>query len=123
MDDKHKNLIGLHRSKFVQCVDVKRLMPFLQGNEVLSETDVDAIIRQPSRGCKVEKLLDILQNKGNQAFQTLCLALETTYPHLVTVMFLGVNNRAISCIGLYFTIYFSNFNLGTGYSTGMVSVA
>ncbi|KAG1674898.1 hypothetical protein GQR58_014911 [Nymphon striatum] len=94
MDQKHKDLIGLHRSKFVQCVDVKRLMPFMQENEVLSVTDVEVIHRQQSRGGKVERLLDILQFKGNHAFQTLCLALETTYPHLLTVMFLGGNNKA-----------------------------
>ncbi|CAG0884142.1 unnamed protein product [Darwinula stevensoni] len=41
----------------------------------------------------VERLLDILPNRGCQAFQTLCLALETTYPHLVTVMFLGTNQQ------------------------------
>jgi hypothetical protein len=92
MDDKHKELLDIHRPKFVQAVDVERLYPILQGTEILNTEDIAVIEQQQNRCAKVEKLLEILPKKGTQAFQTLCLALETTYPHLLTI----IHHRPIS---------------------------
>ncbi|XP_006811582.2 disks large homolog 5-like, partial [Saccoglossus kowalevskii] len=91
MENKHNELLMCHRAKFVQSVEVERLYPILQNSGVLSAQDTEEIARITTSHGKVEKLLDILPSKGNQAFKSLCLALETTYPHLLTVMFLGSN--------------------------------
>ncbi|XP_041362513.1 disks large homolog 5-like [Gigantopelta aegis] len=94
MEEKHKELLELHRQKF-HAVDVERLYPILQGADVLTSDEVKEVNSQNSKIAKVEKFLDILPQKGSLAFESLCLALETCYPHLLTVMFLG-SSRATS---------------------------
>ena len=93
MEDKYKELLELHRSKFSLVVDVERLFPILESAEVLVKEDIDEVSKQTTGPAKVDKLLDILIAKENLAFKSLCYALESTYPHLLTVMFLGNNNR------------------------------
>ncbi|XP_054712748.1 LOW QUALITY PROTEIN: disks large homolog 5-like [Uloborus diversus] len=93
MDEKHKELLKFHRTRFLQCVDIDRLIPHLQSNGVLSNDDVTDLRKYTSSGAKAEKLLDLLPSKGSQAFQAFCLALENTYPHLLTVMFLSGNKK------------------------------
>ncbi|XP_055954932.1 disks large homolog 5 [Patella vulgata] len=94
METRYRELLELHRTKFVQLVEVERLYPILHGgSDGLSPTDIAEINKHSSREDKVEKLLSMLPSKGNLAFQSLCLALETTYPHLLTVMFLGSSHR------------------------------
>ncbi|KAL3877008.1 hypothetical protein ACJMK2_034768 [Sinanodonta woodiana] len=94
MEEKYKELLELHRSKFTSVIDVERLFPILEGADVLDVKDIAEIKAQPTKPGRVEKLLDILPIKKNLAFKNLCLALETTYPHLLTVMFLG-NNQSV----------------------------
>nr|XP_042896904.1 disks large homolog 5 isoform X2 [Parasteatoda tepidariorum] len=93
MDEEHKELLKFHRTRFLQCVDIDRLIPLLQTNGVLTNDDVTDLKKYNNSGAKAEKLLDLLPSKGSQAFQAFCLALETTYPHLLTVMFLGGNKK------------------------------
>ncbi|XP_022255283.1 disks large homolog 5-like isoform X3 [Limulus polyphemus] len=93
MNEQYRELIGELRPKFVRCVDTDCLIPCLKANGTLSFDDVNDVCNQESTTAKAEKLLDILQNKGSQAFQSLCVALETTYPHLLTVMFLGSTQK------------------------------
>lgn len=93
MESKHKELLQIHRAKFSIAVDVDRLCPILEGTGILNPNDVAEIRNQSTKACQVETLLDILPTKGNMAFQGLCSALETTYPRLLTVMFLGSNQK------------------------------
>ena len=86
MEEKHTQILELHRAKFVKAVDVERLYPILQGADVLGSNDMAEINQLSTRESKVETLLDLLPSKGSQAFQTLCVALEPTYPHLLTAM-------------------------------------
>lgn len=96
MEDKHKELLEFHRGRFVRAVDPDRLTAALKGSEVLDDDDLISINNQPSNGAKVEKILDILPCKGTYAFQSLCHALELTYPHLLTLMFLGGTNKNVN---------------------------
>lgn len=92
MDESHKELLKIHRDKFIASIEVDRLFPTLQGAGVLDSNDISLIKSGTSRSGQAEKLLNVLPEKSNFAFQSLCLALETTYPHLLTVMFLGSNH-------------------------------
>lgn len=92
MDERLKELLHVFRNKFAQ-IDVERIIPFLRDTGVLCSEDVDAIRRHASPSQRILTLLDILPMKGSQAFQTLCLALETTYPHLLTIMLIGASQR------------------------------
>lgn len=89
MEEQHSNLLRQYRSKFVQSVEVDRLYPMLVKTKVLSVAETSIIDQLPSQQERVGRLLDILPTKGRLAFESFCLALETTYPHLLTVMFLG----------------------------------
>ncbi|XP_071829288.1 disks large homolog 5-like isoform X3 [Apostichopus japonicus] len=89
MEERHSNLLRQYRPKFVQSVEVDRLYPMLVNTKVLSHTETNMLEMLPSPQDRVECLLDMLPNKGSMAFESLCLALETTYPHLLTIMFLG----------------------------------
>ncbi|GBN69421.1 Disks large 5, partial [Araneus ventricosus] len=93
MDEEHKELLKFHRTRFLQCVDIDRLIPLLQTSGVLTNDDVTDLRKYNSSEAKAEKLLDLLPSKGSQAFQAFCLALENTYPHLLTVMFLSGNKK------------------------------
>lgn len=92
MDENHKELLKIHQDKFLASIEVDRLFPILQDAGVLDSDDISLIKSATSRSSQVEKLLNILPEKTSYSFQTLCLALEPTYPHLLTVMFLGSNN-------------------------------
>ncbi|KAF8796408.1 Disks large like protein [Argiope bruennichi] len=93
MDEEHKELLKFHRTRFLQCVDIDRLIPLLQTSGVLTNDDVTDLRKFNSSEAKAEKLLDLLPSKGSHAFQAFCLALENTYPHLLTVMFLSGNKK------------------------------
>ena len=95
MEERHAQILKFHRAKFVQSVEVERLYGMLQPS-VLSQADVVEIEQQPTPQAKMQKMLDVLPGRGSQAFQMLCLTLETTYPHLLTVMFLGSDSVSVS---------------------------
>ena len=98
MDVKFKELLDDHRAKFSAVVDVGRILPILESAETLTHSDVDEINTLTTSKEKVDKILDVLIEKGNHAFQSLCFALESTYPHLLTVMFLG-HSQQIGAVG------------------------
>ncbi|XP_071107685.1 LOW QUALITY PROTEIN: disks large homolog 5-like [Haliotis cracherodii] len=90
MDDKHKELVAMHRSKIVQTVEVDKLRPYLEkGAQVLGPDEVAEIEGQSSRMAKVEKLLDVLSVKGGPAYENFLHALKNTYPHFFDVLFMG----------------------------------
>lgn len=94
MDDKHKDFLILHRPKFVRIVDVDRLIPYLQNEKILNEKDIEELRRELTSSSKAEKLLDILPTKGSLAFHALCMALEATYPRLLSLMFFGKGSNS-----------------------------
>lgn len=93
MEVKYKELLETHRSKFSAVVDAGSLLPILERAETLTQAEVDEINKQTTNKEKIDKTLDILTTKDNFAFKSLCYALEPTYPHLLTVMFLGNSQR------------------------------
>jgi len=102
MEVKYKELIELHRHKFSAVVDADRVLPILESAETLTPSEVLEINQLGSHKEKVNKVLDLLLHKDNLAFKGLCHALESTYPHLLTIMFLGnsqTQQRATSASG------------------------
>ena len=93
MEEKYRELLDIHRSKFSDDVDAEVVLPILEREKVLDQNDVDVINQLTTNGDKVAKILDQLILKGNAAFESLCAALESTYPHLLTLMFLEKNER------------------------------
>ena len=89
MEEKYRELLAHHRVAFASSVEVERLYSVLQNENVLTVDDIEEIDKQPSGRDRADKLIDIIQLKENYGFKKLCKALENTYPHLLTVMFLG----------------------------------
>ncbi|XP_072165005.1 disks large homolog 5-like [Diadema setosum] len=87
MDEKHVALLRRNRETFAKSVAVERLFPML--NEIITLAETTEIKLLPSSEARVLRLLEILPGKGKNAFTYLCLALEKTYPHLLTVMCIG----------------------------------
>lgn len=102
MEERHKELLKIHHEKFLNTVEVERLYPFLQGAQVLVTDDILEINKHHRGDEKVGKLLEIIQQKPNFPFQNLCFALQSTYPQLLTAMFLGQNPRDLSTGGLIY---------------------
>lgn len=104
MDESHKELLKIHRETFTASIEVDRLFPVLESACVLDSDDISLVKSATSRASQVEKLLKILPEKPSYAFQSFCHALESTYPHLLTVMFLG-SNHTVSTPGIvYITV-------------------
>lgn len=106
METKHKELLSVHRATFVNALEVEKLTPILVEKEALTIEDVDDINNQGDRFARAERLLDILPERNNSAFQSLCHALERHYPHLLTesvmtsLMYLSNQRVATSTPGI-----------------------
>ncbi|KAK3089838.1 hypothetical protein FSP39_006961 [Pinctada imbricata] len=92
MEEKHKELLDHLKTNFTNSFDVEKLVPVLRRENILTEVDVSEVENTLSRD-KAEKLIDIIKLKDKNAFEKLCKALENTFPHLLTVMFLGSQRR------------------------------
>lgn len=91
MEERYKELLKIHHEKFATTIEVERLYPILQGAQVLTTDDILEINKHHRSDEKVGKLLEIIQQKPHCPFQKLCFALQSTYPQLLTTMFLGQN--------------------------------
>lgn len=93
MESRHCELLEKNRDKFIQTVDIDVLLPYFQATNLVSPADVISIATQTTKQTKITKFFDILcDNTSPQVFHTLCTALESTYPHLLTAMFLGASD-------------------------------
>lgn len=76
MDDEHRQILRLNWAKIRQDLDPNKLLPSLVN--VLDEEDVEQIKGEEGRSARCDKLIDMLQRRGQEAFDTLVKALEST---------------------------------------------
>lgn len=93
MFSDHNQVLIAQRNAIVNDLDVKDVFTFLRSKFVLTEDDEDVILGEKTRRREVEKLLDILLLKGDDAFKWFLSSLEEKYPHLVCY---GVDNGEVS---------------------------
>lgn len=110
MEERYKELLKIHHEKFATTIEVERLYPILQGAQVLTTDDILEINKHHRSDEKVGKLLEIIQQKPHCPFQNLCFALQSTYPQLLTTMFLGQNLPDTNTGGSPFDILYQDRN-------------
>ena len=77
-------LLSRHRSAITVDLDVRLVLPVLIRKSVFTYADECEILSQPDARQRAEVFVDILSEKGYDAFKEFCLALERCYPHLLT---------------------------------------
>ncbi|XP_070785275.1 death domain-containing protein CRADD [Enoplosus armatus] len=77
MDPAHKALLRGHRLELSgQLLVSDTIVPFLYQEDILTETQVEDIVSQPTNRQKSLKLLDILPSRGPRAFDSFLSSLE-----------------------------------------------
>ncbi len=94
MEDYKPNILDFYQPKFLHCVNVERLFPFLEAGDAVTQGEIAEILTPSATSERVERLLNVLLPKGPQALDTLLLTLEATYPHVLASLFLGRLGRA-----------------------------
>ena len=77
-------LLSKHRSAIAVDLDVRAVLPVLIRKAVFTYADECEILSQPDARQRAEVFIDILSEKGYDAFKEFCLALEICCPHLLT---------------------------------------
>ncbi|XP_055873849.1 tight junction protein ZO-1-like isoform X3 [Biomphalaria glabrata] len=72
------------RLKFVQELDINKLLPRLLRRGIFTVTEEKEILSPPSPKKRTENLLDIISQKDRYAFAEFCKSLEECAPHLLT---------------------------------------
>ena len=80
MDDKHRKILRRQRSNLLRDLQVMKLLPRL--HSVLDTDDEEEVKAEPTRGEKVDKLLNILPKKGPKAFDVFVKGLQEIQPFL-----------------------------------------
>ncbi|KAI0232969.1 hypothetical protein LSAT2_016749 [Lamellibrachia satsuma] len=77
-------LLSKHRSAIAVDLDVRAVLPILIRKTIFTYADECEILSQPDARQRAEVFIDILSEKGYDAFKEFCLALESSCPHLLT---------------------------------------
>lgn len=76
------------RSKFVQELDINKVLPRLLRRGIFSVSEEKEILAPALPQKRIEVLLDILSKKDRNVFVEFCRSLEDCAPHLLTFIVL-----------------------------------
>eukprot|EP00058_Branchiostoma_floridae_P021270 XP_002606760.1 hypothetical protein BRAFLDRAFT_82402 [Branchiostoma floridae] len=86
MEQRHRNLLEVKRLEISSDLRFRDIRRHLLDNRILNGTDLDDIENEETRGDQVKVLLDILPNRGPNAFAVFRDALKHRYPHLARIL-------------------------------------
>ena len=86
MTNSHRELLTANRVDIVDDLLVDDVLTELVSNFVFDNDDVELIHAESTSKRQAEKLLDLLVNKGDQAFSHFLAALKDPYPHIVELL-------------------------------------
>ena len=98
MLEKHRYLLIKFRQEIVDDLLVDDVLVFLQSKFVLDSEDAEVIRGEATSRRQAEKLLDILPQKGYEAFEHFFSALSDKYPHLGKLLKSGSSEEQFSSI-------------------------
>lgn len=101
MLEKHRHLLIKFRPEIVEDLLVDDVLVLLQSKRVVDSDDTEVIRGEITSRRQAEKLLDILPQKGYEAFEHFFSALSDKYPHLAKLLESGSSDQQF------------NFNLET----------
>ena len=91
MDDKHREILRSQQLNLRRDLEVRKLLPKLFS--VLDPEDEEEVKAEATRRKMVEKLLNILPQKGPKAFDVFVRGLQETQPFLAAPLlrYSGIN--------------------------------
>ena len=98
MLEKHRYLLIKFRQEIVEDLLVDDVLVFLQSKFVLDSEDAEVIRGEATSRRQAEKLLDVLPQKGYEAFEHFFSALSDKYPHLGKLLKSGSSEEQFSSI-------------------------
>ena len=98
MLEKHRYLLIQFRPQIVEDLLVDDVLVFLQSKFVLDSEDAEVIRGEITFHRQAEKLLDILPERGYEAFEHFFSALSDKYPHLAKLLESGSTEQQFNFI-------------------------
>ena len=98
MLEKHRHLLIKFRQEIVEDLLVDDVIVFLQSKFVLDSEDAEVIRGEKTSLRQAEKLLDVLPQKGYEAFEYFFSALGDKYPHLAKLLQSGASEEQFNFI-------------------------
>ena len=86
MLEKHRHLLIKFREEIVDDLLVDDVLASLQSRFILDSEDAEVIRREITSRRQAEKLLDIIPDRGHEAFQHFFSILCEKYPHLARLL-------------------------------------
>ena len=100
MDEQQRYLLLAHRKDLGDDLRSEDVFTYLQSKFILDIDDVEIIKGEKTSRRKVEKLLDILADKGRAAFVHFHNALmDSEYVHLAELLREGIDGQQKNCLG------------------------
>lgn len=98
MLEKHRHLLIKFRQEIVEDLLVDDVLVFLRSKFVLDSGDAEVIREEKTSRRQAEKLLDILPQRGYEAFEHFFAALSDKYPHLARLLQSGTSEEQFNFI-------------------------
>lgn len=86
MLEEHRHLIIKFREEIVDDLLVDDVLAFLQSKFILDSEDAEVIRSEITPRRQAEKLLDIIPDRGHEAFPQFLAVLCEKYPHLARLL-------------------------------------
>ena len=86
MLEKHRHLLLKFRQEIVDDLLVDDVLSFLQSKFILDSEDAEVIRGERTSRRQAEKLLDIIPERGYEAFEHFLSTLKENYPHLARLL-------------------------------------
>ena len=95
MLETHRHLLIANRAAIVEDLLVEDVLTYLRSKFIIDQDDSDLITGAQTSRRRAEKLLDILPDKGYQAFQYFYESLEEKYAHLAQLLAKGMSGNQL----------------------------
>ena len=87
-------LLTKHRATIVRDLDVTKVLPKLLQQEVFNYSEQHEILLSPNPHQRAQVFLDLLSEKGPEAFHEFCAVLEYSNPRLLTCFLLDSQGKS-----------------------------
>ena len=88
-----KKILDASRAAIVKDLQVKDVFNELRSDLILTHEDTERILNEKTSREQAQKLLDILSDKGSNAFESFQKCLREKYPHLAELLMEGCNRQ------------------------------
>ena len=98
MDQRYVQMLEVCRPQLRVVDHLDQLLPYLKAGSTISTEEVCQLRTLTTQVARADKIIELILKKGSQGFSTLCVALESTYPHILTTMFTASSSSGIPVV-------------------------